>query len=93
MQDNISHSVRQIADLASIQRPPSRHLGLQRPSPSLMAVVRMQGNKQVTRAAVEFYGPDRAKFLGEGWVLYLSANQHSQLATSPFRFFGLFSKV
>ena len=26
--------------------------------------MRMQGNKQVTRAAVEFYGPDRAKFLG-----------------------------
>ena len=25
----------------------------------------MQGNKQVTRAAVEFYGPERAKFLGE----------------------------
>lgn len=25
----------------------------------------LQGTKQVTRAAVEFYGPDRAKFLGE----------------------------
>jgi hypothetical protein len=24
-----------------------------------------QGNRQVTRAAVEFYGPNRAKFLGE----------------------------
>lgn len=24
----------------------------------------MQGNKQVTRAAIEFYGPDRAKWLG-----------------------------
>ena len=74
MQDNHSLSVRQTADLVSVQRPPSRHLGLQRPSPSLMAVVRMQGNKQVTRAAVEFYGPDRAKFLGERWALYLSAN-------------------
>ncbi len=74
MQDNNSPSVCRIADLASVQRSPSRHLGLQRPSPSLMAVVRMQGNKQVTRAAVEFYGPDRAKFLGERWALYLSAN-------------------
>ena len=26
---------------------------------------RLQGNRQVTRAAVEFYGPDRAKFLGK----------------------------
>ena len=25
----------------------------------------LQGNRQVTRAAIEFYGPDRAKFLGE----------------------------
>ncbi len=58
-----------------------------------MAVVRMQGNKQVTRAAVEFYGPDRAKFLGERRALYLSANRHSQLAASPFRVFGLFSKL
>lgn len=24
----------------------------------------LQGNKQVTRASIEFYGPDRAKFLG-----------------------------
>ena len=24
----------------------------------------LQGNKQTTRAAIEFYGPDRAKFLG-----------------------------
>jgi len=24
----------------------------------------VQGNKQVTRAAIEFYGPDRAKWLG-----------------------------
>jgi len=27
-------------------------------------VVLLQGNKQVTRAAIEFYGPDRAKWLG-----------------------------
>ena len=83
----------QLADLASIERPPSRHLGLQRSSPCLMAVVRMQGNKQVTRAAVEFYGPDRAKFLGERRESCVSADQHSQLATLPFRFFGLFSKL
>ena len=24
----------------------------------------LQGNAQVARAAIEFYGPDRAKFLG-----------------------------
>ena len=30
---------------------------------------RLQGNKQVTRAAVEFYGPNRAKFLGESLCL------------------------
>lgn len=74
MQDNNGPSVGRIADLAAVQRPPSRHLGLQRPSPSVMAVVRVQGNKQVTRAAVEFYGPDRAKFLGEPWALYLAAD-------------------
>ena len=31
----------------------------------------LQGNRQVTRAAVEFYGPDRAKFLGEFTFLQL----------------------
>jgi len=84
-------SVCQTANLSSVHRPPSRHLGL-RSSPGLM-VVRMQGNKQVTRAAVEFYGPERAKFLGERWALFPPRNQHSQLATSPFGFFGLFSKL
>lgn len=28
------------------------------------ATLLLQGNKQVTKASIEFYGPDRAKFLG-----------------------------
>lgn len=33
--------------------------------PFKLGCIDVQGNKQVTRAAVEFYGPERAKFLGE----------------------------
>ena len=37
---------------------------LQPPAHSLLVSLLLQGNKQVTRAAIEWYGPDRAKWLG-----------------------------
>jgi hypothetical protein len=56
-----------------------RHPCTEMPQPSSLKSVGntftipcMQGNKQVTRAAIEFYGPDRAKWLGAHFPFYMS---------------------